>query len=273
MSKKLILAALMISASAEHCFGDILFDQSFSSGQTLTTYFNATPTRDQFNSIATSGTGTVASIVNDDLRFDRTLGANAGGFTRLALNNSGNFDAVKGTFTFNATGTAAATTAAVLWLGSGLSTANSGPLNANVHSRIGFNFTVGGFQVRDIGTGTNSTIFTSAQTFSWFVNNSGASLLYDAPDSTIASLANDQWDIWSGGVRLLNGSATTASQSITDVKFLVSSGTGTIDFDSFQLESITAVPEPTSQTLLGIAGCMGLAARYRCHKSKKFATA
>lgn len=236
-----------------------LLQQDFSSSTTVANYANATtPTNGQFNAISTSGSGTVLSINttgSNKLRFART--ANAGAFSRTTdFSPTPTSMLYRFDMTLSAN-SAASTNAAAFQIGSGFGTANSTEAGTLVHSRIGVNYTAtsGQFSLRDIGTSINSANFTGTQTITWAINNSGATLTYRAPDGTFETVANDTHDVWIGTTRVFNDiAALTASQTLTDLKFAISNGSGTIDIDNILVDPIPSVPTSNAATAVGSAG-------------------
>jgi hypothetical protein len=239
-------------------FGQLL-QQNFTSSTVVADYANATtPTNGQFNAISTSGAGTVLSInttTSNKLRFART--GNAGAYTRTT-DFTGTPTSLLYRFDFTlSANSATATNAATLQIGSGFTTANSTEANASVHSRIGVNFTTTGgqFSLRDIGGSTSSANFTGTQTIFWAVNNSGATLTYRAPDGTFETVANDTHDVWVGTTRVFNDiAALTPTQTLTDIKYVISGANGTTDFDNFLIDPIPAVPTSSAATSLTTSG-------------------
>lgn len=236
-----------------------LLQQDFSSSTTVADYANATtPTNGQFNAISTSGAGTVLSINttgSNKLRFART--GNAGAFSRTTdFSPTPTSMLYRFDMTLSANSTAT-TNAATFQNGSGFSATNTTEANAAVHSRIGINFTTtaGQFSLRDIGGSASSANFTGTQTITWAINNSGATLTYRAPDGTFETVANDTHDVWIGTTRVFNDiAALTATQSLTDIKFVFSGANGTIDFDNFLIDPIPAVPTSNTATAIGGTG-------------------
>jgi hypothetical protein len=236
-----------------------LLQQDFSSSTTVSNYVNATtPTNGQFNAISTSGAGTVLSInttTSNKLRFART--GNAGIYVRttdFSPTPTSMFYRFDMTISGNSTAT---TNVATFQVGSGFGTANSTEANLAVHSRLGINFTTTGgqFSLRDIGTSTSSANFTGTQTVLMAINNTGATLTYRAPDGTYETVANDTQDVWVGTTRVFNDmAATTASQTLTDIKFAFSGANGTIDFDNFLIDPIPGVPTSGAATAIGSGG-------------------
>ena len=236
-----------------------LFQQDFSSSTTVSNYANATtPTNGQFNAISTSGAGTVLSINttgSNKLRFART--GNAGAFSRttdFSPTPSSLLYRFDMTLSSNSTAT---TNAATFQIGSGFGTANSTETNASTHSRLGVNFTTtaGQFSLRDIVGGTSSANFTGTQTITWAINNSGSPLTYKAPDGSFETVANDTQDIWVGTTKVFNDiAATTNTQTLTDLKFVISGANGTIDFDNFLVDPIPSIPTSSAATSIGGTG-------------------
>ncbi|MHB8523929.1 MAG: PEP-CTERM sorting domain-containing protein [Limisphaerales bacterium] len=239
-----------------------LFFQDFSSSGVVSDYVSTTPNNGQFNAIGSSGAGTTVSITGSALQYTRGS-ANTGSFSRTS-----DFSPVPTTlryqFDLGVSGnTAAQTTAAVWQVGSGFGTANSAEANSAVYARFAVNFTAtaGQFQLRDVSSSANSANFSGTQTISWFLNNSGSTISYTAPDNSTESLANNTADIWAGTTRAFNNVAVlTASQSMADMKFAFSQGSGTITMDNFSVAPLTAVPEPEAYTLVTAGALLAFAA-------------
>jgi len=228
-----------------------LFSQDFSSSTVVSDYVSATPTNGQFNAIGSSGTGTVVSINGGTLQFART-GANAGSFSRTT-DFSPTPSAIIYQIDITVSGnTTATTSAAIFQVGSGFGTANSTESNANTYARFGINLsaTSGCFSIRDITNSTTSAEFCNTQTITWVLNNTGASLSYNAPNGTVQTVANDTADLYVGTTLVLNDVAVqTVDQVITDLKFVFSAGTGTIQLDNIQINSLA--PTAASATIGG----------------------
>lgn len=236
--KKGILILSMFLLSNLSIAQTTYFSQDFSSSAVVSDYVSATPNSGQFNAIGTSGVGTTISISSGKLEYTRT--ANVGSFSRTT-----DFSPTPTTLyiQFNlhvSSASSAQTTAAVFQIGSGFGTANAAETNANTYARIGVNLVSGGgFSLRNIGTGTNSTNFTTEQQISWALNNSGATTSYNAPNSTYETLANDKADVWIGTTKVFNDiDVTTATQTMTDFKFAFDSGIGTLTIDDIVIRDI-----------------------------------
>lgn len=223
-----------------------LLEQTFSSSTTVASYVSATPGNGQWDAISSSGAGTVLSINttgSNKLRFART--GNAGSFSRTT-----DFSPVSTTlmyrFDLTVSGNSVAqTTAAAFQIGSGYGTGNGAESNTNTHSRIGLNWTAtaGQFSIRNLVASTNSANYSGTQTILWVINNSGASQSYKGPDGSIESVANDAFDLWIGSTREFNdAAATTATQTLSDLKFAFSNGSGTVDIDNILIDPIPPAP-------------------------------
>jgi hypothetical protein len=248
---------VLLLGAGEKSWGQ-LFQQDFSISTTVSDYVNAAPTNGQFNAIGTSGAGTVLSINtagSNKLRFART--ANAGSYSRTT-----DFSPIPTSlmYRFDLTVSAnsvAQTTAAVWQVGSAYGTANSAESNANTHSRFGLNLTstAGQFSIRDIGASVNSTNYTGTQTITWIINNSGVTLTYKAPDGSFETVADDKADLWIGTTKEFNEiSATTTTQTLSDLKFAFTAGSGTVDIDNILIDPIPLIPTSNAASSITASG-------------------
>jgi len=228
----------------------VIFSQNFQTSTVLADYISASPNSGQWNAISSSGANATISAAANNLSFTRS--GNAASFSRTT-DFSPIPEAVIYKFTLNISGnTANTTTAGVLQVGSAFGTANSAESNTNTYARLGINLnsTAGEFTLRDVTNGTNSITLSGTQSISWVLNNSGASMTYTNPSSTLSTIDNDRASVWAGNTLLFdNVNVQTATQSIADLKFVFSTGVGTITFDDFE---ITAIPEPTTWVLIGL---------------------
>ncbi|MBU6402169.1 MAG: hypothetical protein KGS61_17765, partial [Verrucomicrobia bacterium] len=164
--------------------------------------------------------------------------------------------------------TAAQTTAAIWQIGSGFGTANAAEANSLVYARLGVNFTAtpGQFELRYTpapgnGGSVNSADFSGTQTISWYLNHSGSTVSYSAPDGSTDSLADNTEDVWVGTSRAFNDLAVlTSSQTMSDLKFAFSQGNGAIGIDNLSASTLSAAPEPADYTLVTGLGLLAFAA-------------
>ena len=253
----ILLLVLLISGKS---WGQLL-QQDFSGSTTVSSYVNSTtPTNGQFNAIGTSGSGVVLSINttgSNKLRF-ASSGANAGNYSRTT-DFSPTPTALIYKFDLTVSGNSTAVTSAGIWqVGTGFGTANSVESNANTYAKFGISptATAGQFTIRDITNGTTSATFTGTQTVTWAMNNSGATIYYRAPDNSNRSLADDKIDLWLGSTIVLSSvSVQTTTQSITDLKFVISSSSAVnIDIDNILIDPILSVPTANSATSVSSSG-------------------
>ncbi|WAC41148.1 T9SS type A sorting domain-containing protein [Pedobacter sp. SL55] len=223
--KKLLLSLLLVIGIAATGFGQI-FSQNFTSSSTLASYISATPNNGQFNNIGTSNANSTVSIVSDALQFTH-INSTAGtaSFSRTTdFSGPPTFLAIK--FRLSVSGTSVAQqTVASFATGSGFGTGNGVESNSSIHSRFGVNLTAtdGTFALRDLTTALNSVNLVGPQDISFFVNNTGGSKMYIAPDGSSDAIADDTWELWAGTNKLFDGRASeTPAQTLTDMKFVVS---------------------------------------------------
>lgn len=238
--KKTYLTMAIISLFSPYVPAQI-FSQDFESSVTLSDYVSSNPDSHQFNSISTTGSGTTVSINNGHLNFTRT-GNNTGSFSRTT-DFSPEPRLLRFSFDLSVSAnTTAQTSAAVIQSGSNFSSNNTSETNANIHSRLGINIQAssGNFSLRDINGSANSPVFSGTQNIVWFINNSGMSKNYLAPDESNESIADDKFDVWIGTTKVLDErNATTASQILSDLKFVFNNGTASIEFDNLRIDDLT----------------------------------
>jgi hypothetical protein len=249
-----LILILLGVGSAMQVSGQLL-EQDFSSSTTVSSYANGAPSNGQWNAISTSGAGVVLSINttgSNKLRYARGT-ANAGNFSRTT-DFSPTPSSLMYRFDLTVSGNSANQTTAAVWqVGSGFGTANSAESNANTYARIGLNWTTtaGQFSIRDVTGGTNSANYSGTQTITWVMNNSGATMTYRAPDGSDESVDNDKADIWISTTREFNDvTIQSATQTITDLKFVISAGTGTVDMDNILINPIPAIPTSAAASVI-----------------------
>ncbi len=266
MKIRLLASAIAILFSyIQPTRGDIIFAQDFSASTVADDYAELfSPDTGQWNRIVGG------SIQNGGITFTR--GTFYRGFTRstdLAAS-----EALIYRFDINVSGTEKKSNVAVWQVGSGFSPdLNLREANSKVHSQFALNFNdrYGGYGFRDPIAAENyeERTFGNKYTLTWVINNSGEILEYTAPNKSLQTIANDNWDLWCGSYPVFLGqAATTAGQSMTDFKFGFTEGTGTIWMDNFSVNDITAVPEPAATGVIS-AGLLALfamvsRARRRC---------
>ncbi|MGH8046616.1 MAG: hypothetical protein ACREKL_05180 [Chthoniobacterales bacterium] len=265
MKKAIVIAGIVLSGSSLSSIQaayTTLFSQDFSSSTTVSNYVSASsPTTGQFNAISTSGAAK-AWTINTSPDNSLQLASTGGNAAYSSRTTDFSITPLIVAYTMElqwVSSSTALTSSTQFFLGSGFGTGNSAETNANTYAKFGLNTTASnGFVVRDISGSTNgaTTFAAGTYTVSWYLNNSGASATYLAPDGSTESLANDTWDIWVGTSKQLNDRAvTTTTQSITDFK-LGSDGNGTYTYRLDDI-SIVAIPEPR-EVAIAIMGLLGV---------------
>lgn len=242
---------LIFSVMTSLIFAQLL-TQNFDSSSDLNSYVNlSSPTNAQFNAIGSSGAGAVVSINDNQLRFTRSA-SNTGSYSRTR-NFAPTPTSLIYQFDVTVSGNSSPTTTAASWqVGSEYGLTNGAEEINKTHSRLGLNLgaTPGTFSLRNISSGTNSAIFSGKQTVTWYINNSGNSLLYTAPDATTQTVVDDTFDVWIGSVQVFNDLAVSTSNiALNNLKFVFSEGTASIDIDNIHIN-----PFPTSLPTLSTGG-------------------
>lgn len=242
---------LIFSVMTSLTFAQLL-TQDFESATDVSSYVNLTsPTNGQFNAIGSSGVGTTVSINDNQLRFTRSA-SNTGSYSRTR-DFAPTPTSLIYQFDVTVSGNSSPTTTAASWqVGSEYGLTNGTEDINKTHSRLGLNLgaTPGTFSLRNISSGTNSAIFSGMQTVTWYINNSGSSLLYTAPDASTQTVVDDTFDVWVGSVQVYNDLAvTTSSIALNNLKFVFSEGTASIDIDNIHIN-----PFPTSLPTLSTGG-------------------
>jgi hypothetical protein len=223
--------------------------QDFSGSSTVSDYVSSTPNSGQFNAISNSS-GTVA-ISGGQLGFTRTSASGSGIIARTT-DFSPEPQVLKVQFDLTVDSSSMSqTSAATLQIGQGFTTSTAVPANSNIHSKIGINFTGnnGEFSLRNIGSSTSSSVFSGQQTITWYINNSGTTYSYTAPDGSSQSLANDAADVYVGTTNVFNDiAATTGTVALTDFKFVFNGGSGSalggLRLDNISITSPADAPLP-----------------------------
>jgi hypothetical protein len=233
----------------------VIFTQSFGPSTTTADYVNSTPSTNQLDFAGVSGTGSPLSGVNASNKF-RLYRTNTGTATfarttDLAL-PAPTF--IKMSFKISVSqNNVANIQAGVLYFGSGF--ANSSTSEASPHSRINLGYTGIGSSSPGFYIHASANTYTTEQTVTWYINNSGSSADYMNPSGGTTTLANDAADIWVGttpatstlvaaGVAAVSAGA---AGDLTDFKVYVNQGIGSIIFDDIEV-SVPTVVLPVSLT-------------------------
>jgi hypothetical protein len=159
-------------------------------------------------------------------------------------NFNGSPNALMVSFDFNAE-TTAGTSGGVLefMLGQDFPNSNSNPTSANKHSLFFVNTksptgTPGTWGVTPVSASSTSA-FTTTETITWYVNNSGASIDYTGPDGNPNSVANDTYDLWVGDSLYYNDqAANSADANLNNFEIRIAGGNGTYTVDNLLITDI-----------------------------------
>jgi Secretion system C-terminal sorting domain len=262
------LGAKILALSSFFCApivatGQVIFTQNFSShtSESLTPYIGTGA--NQFNFLGVIPTTAAGAATTSTIRVANATYPNQlrlfRGTTSCAFARTTDFsptpNVLKIKFKINvAASTFSTTTTAVFSVGAGFTADAVSEPDANVHSRFGIGFTnnpvdmasyvSGTYVLRNMKSFINTPQLTGQQEITWVINNSGADVSYVNPNGVISSVADDKSDIWFGNSTsgfTLNGnldgaSAFTATQPLTDFKFILSSA-GTVVIDDIEIST------------------------------------
>lgn len=267
----------MAGPSTDCLHAQTLFNQTFSSGTSITTYVNATnPSTGQFNIIAGSG-GAAAVILDPDegtgnvVGLDRTNGTGVAWFARTK-----DFSPIPVALKFEFALGVAVTggpqdKVALLQLGSGFTTNGTPEPTNNVFAQLGFDFYSTNLSYYGITDGNGRYIAGYYGDASgglircqWILNNSGTTLTYTNFTNTLSVLTNDCMDLWvqlgdlNVTTRVLNNFRVPGSGvGLTDFKCVFNQGAGAIGFDNLRITPLTVsnaapviIAQPTNLTVL-----------------------
>ena len=240
----------------------ILFQQDFSSSNTVSTYVNSTaPSGAQFTYTFDSGTNVLSinSISgNNKLVMNR---ATTSGSMRYVRNLD--FSSVKSLyaqFTFSANSTAASkgSTPASFYIGYGFTNNSVLPLDPNTFVELGFDYPLIGtpntFRLRNKSAGTASSDFTGQKTITIVCNDTGNNLRYVNPNgggNTV--LATNKSDVWVDNQLIFSGMGSTiastvgSGQSTNSLKNFAfhwessQSNPGQFTFDDFLIRDVSGI--------------------------------
>lgn len=247
----LLLATWIPNASAQ-----VLFNQDFSSSNTVANYVNATtPTQNQFTNITTP-VGSTWSISGGKLSLNQTVNGNAGvlraidmagspvGALSFSVNIDFSFTSALGTRLL--TGSIGSNTGAQAWMAYGID--STGVAN---------NWKIFG--------DPTATAYTGPQTLTIIANNSGATIAYTGPDSSAQSLIYGAIDLWVGNTRVFNDRTSGVNTTYALKQFGATvqnagGGAGTYVFDNFNVQ---VVPEPATWGLFAATLAVGAVVRLR----------
>jgi hypothetical protein len=236
-SSTLYLAICLASWLPSLCLGQLL-EQDFSSSPVLGAYFSGSPTNGQFDAFPVTG-GPTVDIVGNALQWQRS-GTGTAAIVR-STNLAASANTIIWRFDVNVTAsTANASPALRVLIGSGFNNGAATEADAQVAGRFGIRLVNSSTNWRvltlpAVGAPTEvGTAVTGRHRVAVAVNTSGAAVTYAAPSAINETLANNTFDVFVDGTRVINDAACiTNNLQLTDFKLLFEDGTATINLDNF----------------------------------------
>lgn len=235
MMKKIVFAifslALFGQAKAQ------VFVQDFNQSTSIKDYVNKkSPKNNQFNLAEADGEGKV-NISKTKLRLSKV---GPGGRPFVIRNTPLEIPSQFLSFSFKIDVTAQGDATAFLALGSGF---NNEALPDSVSKntvRLLFKLLPQGFVIRNTNQGQDGpNKYTGEQEIQWFVNRSGKTQTYTAPDGSSQTVAADRWDLWVGKTKEFDeGGFTNVNQPISNFKFSFLSSVGDILLDDIVIKDL-----------------------------------
>jgi hypothetical protein len=214
-----------------------LFSQDFNGSTVLTDYESPSPGIGQFTLVGAGGPGTTVSIEGGQLKMDRVSG-NSGRFIRRA-DFPGPPLSLYVQFKISGTTSGSQTSAATFYIGQFSDNSPVAPAG-EVHSRLAFTITGGGWQLREVGGSNDGQVITTPTQITWVINRAGRTLSYVSPGGGTSTVGDGKADVWVEGRLAFNEiGAVTASQNLTQLKFYFINGTGTLFFDDFLIRDVS----------------------------------
>lgn len=217
---------------------------------TAAPYCAASPSNTQLSSIGSNGSGCVFEIPSGTGKLTFNRSSDVGTFTR-GVDFAPIPVTLKFQFDLKISGNSTAqTNGAKIQIGYNYDpTTYIEDDDVNVHSRIGINWTNvdGEFSLRNGGNTASSANFNGEQRVSLFINKSGSTISYLAPDGSTATLGNEKNDVWVGNSQVFDeNNVVTSARWLRRFKFFFNSGSAKIEFDNFLVAPIPAAPSASA---------------------------
>lgn len=214
-----------------------LFSQDFNGSTSVGDYESASPNVGQFTVVGAGGAGTTVSIEGGQLKMDRISG-NSGRFIRR-VDFPGPPQSLYIQFKISGTTSSSQTSAATFWVGQFSDNGAVVP-TGEVHSRLAFNITGGGWQLREVGGSNDGQVITAPTQITWVINKAGRTLSYVSPDGGTSNVGDGKADVWVEGRLAFNEiGSVTASQNLTQLKFYYINGTGAFILDDLLIRDVS----------------------------------
>mgnify|MGYP003574947081 CR=1 FL=1 len=233
--KKIIIAAVGLVMFSQ--VKAQVFEQDFNQSTNIKDYVNKkAPKNNQFNFAEADGEGKV-NISKAKLRLSKI---GPGGRPFIVRNTPLELPSQFLSFSFKIDATAEGDATAFLALGSGFNN-EALPDSVNKNTvRLLFKLLPQGFLIRNTNQGQDGpNRYTGEQQIHWFVNRSGKTQTYTAPDGSEQTVAADRWDLWVGKTREFDEAGfTNVKQPIANFKFSFLSSLGDILLDDMVIKDL-----------------------------------
>ncbi len=247
------------AVSGQSLGSNVLLAQTFSDGANLSTYFNASPSQNQFSEIVAESEAGDWSITDGALQIVREGSSSSdsgAGFARLT-DFAGPPSVVKFSFDFAVSGSSTNGTMATVTTGdfTSVSDYNSGGASASKFSQ---------FSIKGNGVGLYHFPFGSAKygdslangemsTIVFYLNDTGSQQTYEGPDGTLYQIDDGKASYWLNGEVMYENfepPGTYGASGIKTFRFHASSSdTATLRFDNFIIEnSFPISSDPNTNT-------------------------
>ena len=250
MKKHVLLFTLILFMGITQVGWGQIFTQDFNYSTTISDYYNASPTTNQFRTLSTTNSSNSTLSVSTNAIVMTRINANT---TTAYAERNIDFTSIptglKLQFTFSVTGAGAALNALYVVVGANVANTGGSPTVANIYGRFTLNTTAnsGEFLIRDMTNNTTGlTTYTGTQTITWVLNNTSSSQTYTAPNNSTESIAVDKADIWVGTTKEFDDIVVeNAGQTLARFKFYTGSSwaTGAVfTIDDIVINNETALP-------------------------------
>lgn len=218
-----------------------VFSQDFNSSTKLKDYVKKTaPNSGQLNAAGADGEGSVV-IENGKLKLSKP---GAGGRPFLLRSTPLDIPSQFLSFSFKIDVKAKGDATAYLALGNGFSQEALPDEVSKCAVRLLIKLLPKGFSLRNTNQAQDGpNQYTGEQQIQWFVNRSGKSQTYTAPDGSVQTLAAERWDLWIGTTKEFDGAGfTNTKQPMDNFKFSFLSSEGEILLDDMVIKDLGKQP-------------------------------
>ncbi|RZK41099.1 MAG: hypothetical protein EOO90_12860 [Pedobacter sp.] len=233
--KRIFIAAISLAIFSQ--VKAQVFEQDFNQSVNIKDYVNKkAPKNNQLNFAEADGEGKV-NISKGKLRLSKI---GPGGRPYIIRNTPLEIPSQFLSFSFKIDVTAEGDATAFLALGSNFNN-EAIPDSVNKNTvRLLFKLLPKGFIIRNTNQGQDGpNRYTGEQEIHWFVNRSGKTQTYTAPDGSEQTVAADRWDLWVGKTKEFDEAGfTNVKQPIANFKFSFLSSLGDILLDDIVIKDL-----------------------------------